>query len=260
MLSLGGIPSINTGIGGGQTHRTVVGEPLGHFFGFKTDGIYQTQEEINAAPEDALSAGREPGDIRFADINNDGVVDNNDRTILGSPIPDFYYGINLSANWKGIDFSALLQGVGGMQVYNAARIALENMQNTNNQLTTVLDRWNGPGTSTTMPRASINNPNNNNRFSDRWVEDADFMRIRNVQLGYTVPQTLLQNLSNGFINNVRAYLGVQNMFTFTGYTGFDPEVTRGFSFQKGEFPLATGQDSGGSPQPIIYQLGVQVGF
>jgi TonB-linked SusC/RagA family outer membrane protein len=260
VLSLGSIPSINTGIGGGQTHRTVVGEPLGHFFGFKTDGIYQTQEEINAAPVDALSAGREPGDIRFADINNDGVVDNNDRTILGSPIPDFYYGINLSFNWKGIDFSALLQGVGGMQVYNAARIALENMQNTNNQLRSVLDRWDGPGTSTTMPRATINNPNNNNRFSDRWVEDADFMRIRNVQLGYSVPQTLLENVSSGFINNVRAYLGVQNLFTFTGYTGFDPEVTRGFSFQKGEFPLATGQDSGGSPQPIIYQLGVQVGF
>ena len=260
ITSLGDITSINTGVGGGQTHRTVEGESLGHFYGFKTDGILQTQSEVDAAPTDALSSSRQPGDIRFVDINNDGAIDNNDRTILGSPIPDFYYGINLSARWRGFDFSALLQGVGGMQVYNAARQSFENLSGTNNQSTRVLNRWSGPNTSNEIPRATLDDLNNNNRFSDRWVEDADFLRIRNVQLGYTVPSAMLESLTEGFVNNVRVYVGAQNLFTFTNYLGFDPEVTRGFSFQKGEFPLATGQDSGGSPQPRIFQLGARVTF
>ncbi len=260
VTSLGSIPQIITGIGGGQTHRTIKGEPLGHYYGFKTDGLFQSQEEVNAAPEDALSGGREPGDIRFVDINNDGVVDNNDRTKLGSPIPDYYYGINLSGNWKGLDLSILLQGVGGMQVYNAARRGLENLQNMNNQSTRVLDRWTGPGTSNTIPRATAVDPNNNNRFSDRWIEDADHMRIRNIQLGYTVPSTVLESMTDSFITNIRAYVGVQNLATFTDYLGYDPEVTRGFSFQKGEFPLATGEDSGGGPQPQIFQIGLQATF
>ncbi len=260
VTSLGEIPSIIGGVGGGQTHRTIAGESLGHFYGFKTNGIYQTQADIDAALPDALSSERQPGDIRFVDVNGDNVVDNNDRTKLGSPIPDFYYGINLSANWKGFDFSALLQGVGGMQVYNAARQSFESMNGGNNQSTRVLDRWTGPNTSNEIPRATQNDLNNNNRFSDRWVEDADFLRIRNLQLGYAVPSSILESLTDGFVSRVRVYLGAQNLFTFTDYLGFDPEVTRGFSFQKGEFPLATGQDSGGSPQPRIFQLGAQVSF
>ncbi|MEM9674289.1 MAG: TonB-dependent receptor [Bacteroidota bacterium] len=260
ITSLGEIPAIITGIGGGQTHRTIVGESLGHFYGFKTDGIYQTQAEVDNAPPDALSADRQPGDIRFVDINGDGVVDNNDRTTIGSPIASFYYGVNLSAGWKGFDFSVLFQGVGGMQVYNAARQSFENLSGTNNQSTRVLDRWSGPGTSDEIPRATLDDLNNNNRFSDRWVEDADFLRIRNIQLGYNVSSEALESLTNGFVNNVRVYIGAQNLFTFTNYLGFDPEVTRGFSFQKGEFPLATGQDSGGSPQPRIFQLGARVTF
>ncbi len=260
VTSLGEIPAIIGGIGGGQTHRTIVGESLGHFYGFKTDGIYQTQAEVDNAPPDALSADRQPGDIRFVDVNGDGVVDNNDRTTLGSPIPDFYYGINLSADWRGFDFSVLFQGVGGMQVYNAARQSFENLAGTNNQSTRVLDRWSGPGTSDEIPRATLDDLNNNNRFSDRWVEDADFLRIRNIQLGYNVSSEALESITSGFINNLRVYVGAQNLFTFTNYLGFDPEVTRGFSFQKGEFPLATGQDSGGSPQPRIFQLGARVTF
>ena len=260
VTSLGEITSINSGVSGGQTHRTVEGEPLGHFYGFKTDGIFQTQADIDNAPPDALSVERQPGDIRFADINNDGVVDNNDRTILGDPIPDFYYGINFSADWKGFDFSLLLQGVGGIQVYNAARIAFESMNSGNNQSVRVLNRWSGPGTSNEIPRATQDDLNNNTRYSDRWIEDADFMRIRNLQIGYALPSSLLESWTDGFVSRVRVYVGAQNLVTFTDYLGYDPEVTRGFSFQKGEFPLATGQDSGGSPQPRILQVGAQVSF
>ena len=260
VTSLGEITSINTGVGGGQTHRTIEGESLGHFYGFRTDGLFQTQSDIDNAPPDALSAERQPGDVRFVDVNDDEVIDNNDRTILGSPIPDFYYGINLSASWKGFDFSALLQGVGGMQVYNAARRSFESMNGGNNQSTRVLNRWTGPNTSNEIPRATQDDLNNNNRFSDRWIEDADFLRIRNLQIGYAVPSSVLESLTDNFVSRVRVYVGAQNLATFTQYLGFDPEVTRGFSFQKGEFPLATGQDSGGSPQPRIFQLGAQVAF
>ena len=260
VTSLGEIPSINTGVGGGQTHRTIKGESLGHFYGFTTNGIYQNQSEIDAALPDALSVERQPGDVRFVDTNGDNVVDNNDRTKLGSPIPDYYYGINLSAGWKGFDFSALLQGVGGMQVYNQARQSFESMNGGNNQSTRVLDRWTPTNPSNEIPRATQDDLNSNNRFSDRWIEDADFLRIRNLQLGYAVPTSVLESVTDGFVSRVRVYLGAQNLFTFTKYLGFDPEVTRGFSFQKGEFPLATGQDSGGSPQPRIFQLGAQVTF
>ncbi|WP_461052969.1 SusC/RagA family TonB-linked outer membrane protein [Spirosoma arcticum] len=255
VISLGGIPEIISGIGGGQTNRTTVGEPLGYFYGFKTDGIYQTQAEIDAAPKDAFSGGAAPGDIRFQDVNGDGKIDALDRTRIGSPIASYYYGINLSAGFKGFDFSALFQGVGDIQIFNAARQSLTSMNGGNNQLTSVLDRWTGPGTSNTIPRATLTDPNANTRFSDRWVESGSFLRLKNVQIGYTIPAAVLQKVTGKYIASTRLFIGAQNLLTFTKYTGYDPEVTRGFSYQKGEFPLATGMDSGSSPQPRIIQFG-----
>lgn len=255
VISLGGIPEIISGVGGGQTNRTTVGEPLGYFYGFKTNGIYQNQAAIDAAPKDAFSGGAAPGDIRFQDVNGDGKVDALDRTKIGSPIAGFFYGINLSASYRGFDFSMLFQGVGDIQIYNAARQSLESMNGGNNQLTTVLDRWRGEGTSNTMPRATISDPNSNTRFSDRWVESGAFTRLKNVQIGYTIPSALLKKITGNYINSTRLFIGAQNLFTFTKYKGYDPEVTRGFSYQKGEFPLATGMDSGSSPQPRIVQFG-----
>ncbi len=257
---LGEVNGIVTGIGGAQTHRTVVGESLGHFYGYQTDGIYQTQGEADAALPDAFSAGAEPGDIRFVDVNGDGQIDANDRTVLGSPIPGFFYGFNLQGVYKGIDLSIQLQGVGDRQIYNQARSQLEDLRGNQNMAASVLNRWTGAGTSNSIPRLTEGDPNQNNRFSDRWIEDAGFMRIKNLQLGYTIPAETLQNLTNELISHVRFYFGVQNLATFTDYQGFDPEVTRSQSFQKGEFPLATGQDGGASPQPRIFQFGWQITF
>lgn len=255
VLTLGSVPEIITGTSGAQTHRTTAGESLGYFYGFKTNGIYQNEEEVSKALPDAYSAGPKPGDIRFVDVNGDGKIDAGDRTKIGSSIPDFFYGINLSANYKRFDLTVFLQGVAGNEIYNGARIALENMSNGNNQLKTVLDRWKGEGTSNTMPRASLEDPNANNRYSDRWIEKGDFMRIKNLQLGYTIPGNTLSRATREFISGSRIYVGINNLATFTKYKGYDPEVTRGFSFQKGEFPLANGQDPGGSPQPTIVQVG-----
>jgi TonB-dependent starch-binding outer membrane protein SusC len=260
VVSLGDIKEIITGTSGRLTHRTTIGEPLGYFYGYKTNGIYQNQKEVDEAIPDANSTGPEPGDIRFVDVNGDGTVNADDRTFIGSSMPDFYYGINLSAAFKSFDLSVFLQGVAGIEIYNDAGSQLLTMSGGNNQLTEVLGRWKGEGTSNTIPRASRDDPNGNNRYSDRWIEKGDFMRIKNVQIGYTIPAKAFEGALKGILSGSRIYLGVNNLATFTKYRGYEPEVTRGFSFQKGEFALANGQDAGGSPQPTIVQLGWSITF
>jgi TonB-dependent starch-binding outer membrane protein SusC len=265
VLDLGDINEIISGVGGAGTHRTRVGESIGNFYGYKTDGIYQNQAEVDAALPDANSSGPVPGDIRFKDVSGpngvpDGVIDAFDRTNLGSSIPKFYYGINGSASYKNFDFTILLQGVNGQKVYNQNRQAMEDLAGAQNFLTSALGYWKGEGTSNTMPRLTQSDDNGNNRYSDRWIENASFMRIRNIQLAYSVPAKQLENLTKGMISKFRIYVAAQNLFTFTKYSGFDPEVTRGQSFQKGETPLSNGQDGGSSPQPRIIQFGWQVTF
>lgn len=258
--SLGGITEIISGAGGAQTHRTTSGEELGYFYGFKTDGIYQNAAEVAAALPDAFSSGRAPGDIRFVDVNGDKKIDANDRTKIGNGIPGYFYGINSSATYKGFDLGIFLQGVGDMNIFNSVRSGMESMNGGNNQRTSVLTRWNGEGSSNTMPRATASDPNNNNRYSDRWIENGAYMRIKNLQIGYTIPSQKLQSFTREFISAARIYIGLQNLATFTKYKGYDPEVTRGASFQKGEFPLANGVDPGSSPQPRVIQIGWQITF
>jgi len=258
VLDLGEVNGIVSGISGGQTHRTIVGESVGHFYGYKTDGLYQTQEEVNVAIPDAFSSALEPGDIRFVDINGDGVVNANDRTILGSPIPGFFYGFQFDVGYKGFDLALFFQGMGDRQVYNQGRRGLEALSGNANFSSSVLNRWTGAGTSNSMPRLTESDPNGNQRYSDRWIEEGSFMRIKNLQFGYSLPASILDRMD--FISRVRAYIGIQNLATFTNYSGFDPEVGRAQSFQKGEFPLATGQDGGASPQPTVWQFGWQITF
>lgn len=261
VTDLGNIPSIISGIGGASTHRTIVGESLGHFYGYVTDGLYQNQAEVAAAVPD-VNGTPSPGDIRFVDVNNDGVVDANDRTVLGSPHPGYFYGMSFNADYKGFDFSVNLRGVGDRQIYNSARIALEGMNGNGNFSTQVLDRWTAEGTtnSSSSPRLAVGDPNLNNRYSDRWIEDADYLRIQNISVGYRVSSEKLASWNKNFISGMRFYLGVQNLATFTKYSGYDPEVGRTQSFQKGDFTLATGQDGGASPLPRIVQLGWTLNF
>lgn len=261
VTDLGTIPSIISGIGGASTHRTVVGESLGHFYGYVTDGLYQNAAEVAAAVPD-VNGTPSPGDIRFVDVNNDGVVDAEDRTVLGSPFPGFFYGMNFSAEYKGFDFSMNLRGVGDRQIYNASRINLEGMTGNGNFSTQVLGRWTSEGStnSSSNPRLAVGDPNQNNRYSDRWIEDADYLRIQNISIGYSLPSEKLSSWTNNFVTNMRFYVGVQNLATFTKYSGYDPEVGRAQSFQKGDFTLATGQDGGASPLPRIVQFGWTVNF
>ncbi len=210
---------------GGNQGRVDEGESLFFFRGHKVAGIFQNQEEVDAwlTENEEPGAIKSPGDIYYQDLNGDGVVDADDRTKLGSPIPDYYYGINFDLMYRGFDMSLFFQGVGGVQKVNNVRWAGESMDSDGvNQLTSVLDRWTPDNPSTTMPRAVRNDPGNNTRFSDRWVEDADFFRLKNLQFGYTVPSEIAARAGLGN-STLRLFLSGSNLFTVTSWTGLDPE-------------------------------------
>jgi hypothetical protein len=213
--------------------------PIGYLWGYKVGGIFQSDDEI-VNWKDTYSDGigtnnQQPGDIYFQDVNGapasgeflnpvpDSLINNNDRTFLGKTIAGYYYGLNLAFGFKGFDLSIFFQGVGDIQKYNSARAGGEGMASTgNNQWTSTRDRWTIENPSTTMPRAVRNDPNSNNRFSDRFVEDASFLRLKNVQLGYSLPSSMLAK--TGAIESVRVFISGTNLLTFTNWTGLDPET------------------------------------
>ncbi len=219
-----GIPRYDLGI--------VEGESVGFIYGYKVGGIYQSQAEVAANTiEDAAGANPQPGDMWFQDLYGapaegqqfksstpDGVVDNYDRTNIGKTVPSFYYGLNLTAALKGFDLSIFFQGIGDVQKYNYVRAAGESMSGRGlNYWTTTDNRWTPENPSTTMPRAIYNDPNDNNRTSSRFVEDAGFLRLKNLQFGYSLPSTMK------FASRVRVYASATNLFTVTQWTGLDPE-------------------------------------
>lgn len=214
----------------------------GYFYGYKTDGIFQNQGEVDAH---ATQPGAQAGDIRYADINGDGVIDAEDRTQIGDPFPDFIIGWNLALNYKSFDFSLFTYASVGGDIYRA----YERNLNYTNRFAGTLDRWTGEGTSDSEPRVTFIDSNNNSRASDRYVEDGSYAKIKNIQLGYTLPKSVSERV--GF-NQIRLYAQVKNAYTFTNYSGFDPEISSGV--------LDTGIDRGTYPQPRTWLLGVNVKF
>jgi hypothetical protein len=189
------------------------------------DGIFQSQSEVDQwlAEFEEPGSVKSPGDIYYKDINGDGIIDADDRTKIGNPIPDFYYGLNFELLYKDFDMSLFFQGVGGIQKVNGIRRAGEAMDSDGvNQLTSVLDRWTPENPSETMPRAVRDDPGNNTRFSDRWVEDADYLRLRNFQFGYTLNPDLVNRMGLGS-SSLRLFLSASNLFTVTDWSGLDPE-------------------------------------
>ena len=223
---------------------TEIGMPMAYFYGYETAGIFQTDEE--AAAYEALP-NAQAGDVIFVDQNGDGTIDADDKTMIGNPHPDFTYGFNASMNYKAFDFSLFLQGTHGNDVLNGVfRYDL----NTTNLPVAALERWTGEGTSDLYPRISHSDPNQNNRISDRFVEDGSFLRIKNVQVGYTLPESVMQRLQ---IGKCRIYVAASNLFTFTSYSGLDPEIgTRG--------TLEIGIDRGFYPAARTFMAGVNVNF
>ncbi|TVR77938.1 MAG: TonB-dependent receptor [Saprospirales bacterium] len=234
------------GVGQLAPSRMEVGQPIGYFYGYKTAGIFQNMDEVNAhASQIALGAPAQPGDIRYLDINGDGVIDENDRVNLGDPIPDLTFGFNLGVNYKNWDFAGFLFGSVGNDIVRN----FERDQPNVNQMSYRLNRWTGEGTSNDVPRATVS-PTTNNVFSDFFVEDGSFVRIQSLSLGYNFQRSLLDRI--GF-NQLRVYAKVDNVYTFTKYSGFDPTASTGV-------PIGGGIDFGFYPIPRVYMLGVNAQF
>lgn len=225
----------------GSTTRTVVGEGIGAFYGWKQEGIFQNQEEIDNSP---IRGGEQPGDIKIADINGDGMINDDDKTFLGSPIPDLYYGINFSASYKNFDFSFDIDGQTGNKILYA-RTAERGFAQFNYE-SFFLDRWTEEGTSNSEPR--ITEAGHNFEVLDRFLYDGDFIRLRNINLGYTLPERLLSRFS---LRRLRVYVSATNLVTLTDYIGYTPQIGGGPV-------IATGIDNGTYPVASSYTAGVEI--
>jgi TonB-linked SusC/RagA family outer membrane protein len=206
----------------GDVYKTQVGQPLGSFYGYVMEGIYQNEAEIQAHLSGTLNPAEQPGDIRFKDLNGDGVINDDDRTFIGNPIPRLSYGLNLAGGYRGFDLSALVQGVRGVDKYNDAKQITDYDSRPFNHTTSVLGAWHGEGTSNTIPRTTFND-NGSSKKSSIFVEDASYIRLKNLELGYSLGA--LRSSSKLGVQNVRLYVSGQNLFTSTNYTGLDPEST-----------------------------------
>nr|WKN39014.1 TonB-dependent receptor [Tunicatimonas sp. TK19036] len=231
--------------------KTAKGLPIGSMYGFVMDGIFQNEAEVEAHAD---QPNAEPGFFRFRDLNDDDVINDEDRTIIGNPFPDFTYGLTGNFSYKSFDLNLFIQGVQGNDVYNRIKSELYDIQGFNNAKQDLMNRWHGEGTSNTIPKLSLAG-NNNPNFSPThswYVEDGSFVRLRNVQLGYTLPQTVAENAG---LSSARVYIGAQNLFTLTKYSGIDPEVG-----DLNQNVLKSGYDDGNYPQARVFRLGVSLGF
>lgn len=212
-----------------------IGEPIGVFYGYRSLGVDPST-----------------GDIVFDDINDDGVINAEDRTIIGDPNPDFFGGFTNAFSYKNISLNIFLQYSYGNDIFNGTRIYIESMKGSDNQTTAVLDRWTEPGDETSIPRATENDPNNNNRISSRFIEDGSYLRIKNVTLSYNIDKKYLDRVG---VRNVRIYFTGQNLWTFTNYSGMDPEVN-----YAGPADVVMGTDFFTHPQVRAFSVGINLGL
>ena len=218
------------------------GYPINVFYGYVTDGLFQNQTEVE---NHAFQPGAAPGDIRYRDLNNDGVINESDRTVIGNPNPTWLFSMNNTVEWKGLELSVYLQGVAGNSIYNANNIENTGMAAAMNQTVAVLDRWTGEGTSNFMPRAVYGDPNQNCRVSDRFIENGSYLRVKNIMLAYSFPGKMLQKIN---VHGLRLALICENVATISKYSGFDPEVS------------INGIDSSRYPIPRTYSVGLNLNF
>jgi TonB-dependent starch-binding outer membrane protein SusC len=232
----------------GLLNRTFVGQPYGTFFGYKTDGIFQNEEEVASYTNSSgqlIQPNARPGDFRWVDANNDGIIDDADRMVLGKMLPDWTFGATLNASWKNFDLLVFGQGVTGNKIFQGSRrldVANANWQ------TRALGRWTGEGTTNDYPRLSTDDPNKNFSYpSDFYLEDGAYFRIKTFQIGYTLPSILTDKIS---VQKARFYVSANNLVTFTKYTGFDPEIGGNIM----------GVDRAFYPQARTLMAGINIGF
>jgi len=253
--------------------RTDVGNPIGQFYGYVVEGVFQNGEEVvnHATQSNRIdkNSGTWVGDLKYKDLDGNGIINDADRTYIGDPNPNFSYGINNTVTYKGFDFNLLLTGMYGNDVFNYTRRNTESLDGRTNQMASITERAQlglidpagsdndinnvillNPGTN--MPRISLTDPNNNRRISDRYVEDGSFLRIKSIALGYTLPTEISSKMR---ISSCRVYFNLQNIYTFSKYKGYDPEVGN-----YNQDPLLLGIDNGYYPSPTIYSFGANINF
>jgi len=250
------------GDNGGSQTRSQIGERIGNFWGYVDDGIIQNATEAAASG----MTGVKPGDRKFKDLNGDGKIDSEDRTVIGNGLPKYIYGLNLSATYKNFDFGVFFQGQGGVQIANMLKgysMHISNDQGFINGSSEWLNRWTGEGSTNEFPRNSFNAPATNTYFSSYYIENGAFLRIRSMQLGYTIPNSLLNKVG---LSSVRIYVSGLNIYTFTKYSGWDPEIgslmtnSGGDATATSDFsdPLLTGVDFGRYPSPRVFTAGINI--
>lgn len=238
-----------------EFYRAENGKPIGYFWGYKTAGIFQNTKEISdwiAAGNGILQSDVQPGDVKYIDVNRDGVIDDKDKVDLGNGMPDFTFGFNLGFEYKGFDFSILANGAAGQQIVQSYR---QHANKYANYTTAILDRWTGEGTSNRIPR--VTEQNINWQFSDLFVQDADYLRISNITIGYDFNRLIKSKIK--IFSQARIYAQVQNAFTFTKYDGMDPEIGYGPEGDDGQ-GWASGIDVGYYPRPRTILFGVNLKF
>ena len=231
---------------------TEVGKPLGYYYGYKTDGVFQTQQEIDNYQNNGqvVMPNAKPGDLKFVDLNKDGKLGDEDRTMIGNPHPDFTFGLTLGAEYKGFDFSAFFQGSVGNDLLNIVKYDIYGGVGWYNAPKDILTTfWNGPGS--TNENFAIDADSRLNREMSEWyVEDGSYVRLKNLTIGYTLPSSITRKIT---LNNLRIFVAAQNLFTITGYSGLDPEI--------GEFnqnPIYKGIDMGYYPQARTFMFGISM--
>ena len=235
VIALGeGMQPIESGTihGGTYTSRTLACYPIGRFWLIPTDGYFNSAEEVQAYQKDGvlIQPSAEPGDIRFKDRNNDGTINDDDRVYSGSPFPKFTYSINGNITYKNVDFSIGFQGVAGNKIYNATRLELTDVTRGTNYLASTLDYWTPENHNASQPRLIWTDPNRNARSeSDRYLENGSYFRLRNLQVGYTLPAAWF----HGFVQKARVYVNAENLFTITSYSGYTPDVNSSNVYSRG---------------------------
>jgi TonB-linked SusC/RagA family outer membrane protein len=246
----------------GYTTRTEAGREIAYFYGYQTDGIFRSQDEINnyvGADGNLVQPNAQVGDVKFRDNSGNGVIDEADKTYLGSGQADFTYGFNFSMEYMGFDFSGNFYGVSGAEIVNGMSLRLLDVNDYFNGYSYRMNRFhpiNNPNGS--QPRVTLSDNNNNLRFSDRYVEDGSYLRLKNIQLGYSLPKNMIEHLG---LTKLRLYVSGQNLLTFTDYKGFDPEIGD-LTHDAGSdvSSLGIGVDLGNYPQPRLFYFGVNVTF
>ncbi len=245
-----------------EMYRAEVGYPIGYFWGYQTDGLFQNIEEIQAykGPDgELILPDAVPGDVRFKDISGpegkpDGIISEDDKTIIGDPHPDWTFGLTFNCNYKGFDISMQASGVAGNQIANSYRSFADSPLQ--NYTTAVFGRWHGEGTSNRLPRLTAGTHINYQNVSDLYIEDGDYLRINNLTIGYD----LMSLFKSQYISQLRIYFTAQNLYTFTKYSGMDPEIGYSPNQDDGSTGFSSGIDLGFYPTPRTYMIGVNVKF